>query len=68
MISIIFITYSQVHEVVVGSDIRPDPVTLQVNDIVCWVFKQCISHGVSEVKGVAQILDAEFKSLSIVAR
>ena len=61
-------TQPQVHEVTVGSEIRPDPVTLQLNDIICWNFKQAVNQGVSLVKDVGEILDAQSKSVPIVAR
>ncbi|XP_012935394.1 uncharacterized protein LOC101845075 isoform X2 [Aplysia californica] len=66
--AIVVATQPQVHEVTVGPEIQPDPVTMQLNDIVCWVFKQAVSQGISVVETVDQILDAQNANVPVVAR
>ncbi|ESO91438.1 hypothetical protein LOTGIDRAFT_153880 [Lottia gigantea] len=41
----------QVHEVKVNvKELIPDPITIQLNDIVCWVFRQPQKHAILDVK------------------
>lgn len=62
------ISLIQVHEVSVDREINPDPVTTQLHDIVCWVFKQSINQGTTLVETVDQILDAQFANIPISPR
>ncbi|GFR62052.1 hypothetical protein ElyMa_001861900 [Elysia marginata] len=66
--AVVVTTQPQVHEITVGSEIRPDPITIQMNDIVCWVFKQAVSQGVTTVDTVDKILDAHLTNIPIAAR
>lgn len=52
---------SQVHEISVGTvEIKPDPVTVQLNDIVCWVFRGLRFHDVYLVENADQVLAKKF--------
>ncbi|XP_041347758.1 uncharacterized protein LOC121367568 [Gigantopelta aegis] len=67
--AIVVSTQPQVHEIAVSShEIKPDPVTIQMNDIVCWAFRGPRSHGVVPVETVDQLLDAQFAEKTVTPR
>ncbi|GFN84346.1 fibronectin, partial [Plakobranchus ocellatus] len=67
--AVVVTTQPQVHEIAVGSsEIKPDPITIQMHDILCWVFKQAVSQGVTTVDTVDKILDAHLTNIPIAAR
>jgi len=37
-------------------EIKPDPVTVKQNDIVCWIFRGIKTYDVSEVETVDQLM------------
>ena len=58
----------QVHEVNVGVDIKPDPVTLKLNDIVCWIFRSLRQYNVSRVESIDQIAGNEIENVTVPPR
>ncbi|XP_063446523.1 uncharacterized protein LOC134726026 isoform X8 [Mytilus trossulus] len=66
--AIVVSTQPQVHEVNVALEIRPDPVTIKCNDIVCWIFRGLRSYDVAEVKNVDQLTTEELESAAVTPR
>ncbi|CAC5396477.1 unnamed protein product [Mytilus coruscus] len=66
--AIVVSTQPQVHEVNVALEIRPDPVTIKCNDIVCWIFRGLRSYDVDEVKNVDQLTTEELESKAVTPR
>ncbi|KAL3853216.1 hypothetical protein ACJMK2_016773 [Sinanodonta woodiana] len=61
--AIVVSTQPHVHEVQVSSaEIKPDPVTIKQNDIVCWIFKTPRQYDVVEVETVDQVMSGEYQS------
>ena len=60
--------YLQVHEVNVGVDIKPDPVAVKINDIVCWIFRSLRQYGVSRVQSIDQIAGNEVEEVTVPPR
>ncbi|KAL5013162.1 hypothetical protein ScPMuIL_007432 [Solemya velum] len=59
--AVVVSTQPQVHEISVGTvEIKPDPVTVQLNDIVCWVFRGLRFHDVYLVENADQMLAKKF--------
>ncbi|XP_055958273.1 uncharacterized protein LOC126828357 [Patella vulgata] len=58
--AIVVSTQPQVHEVTVSNtEIYPDPVTVQTNDIVCWVFRQPQFYDINQIETLDQLLDGQ---------
>lgn len=58
----------KVHEVNVAIEIKPDPVTIKANDIVCWIFRGLRTYDVAEVQKIDQLTTEELDSKSITPR
>ena len=56
------------HEVNVGVDIKPDPVAVKMNDIVCWIFRSLRQYGVSRVQSIDQIAGNEVEEVTVPPR
>ena len=52
----------------VGVDIKPDPVTLKLNDIVCWIFRSLRQYNVSRVESIDQIAGNEIENVTVLPR
>lgn len=50
-------TQPVVHEVEVGPIIRPDPISVKVHDIVCWIFSSPQKENVLEIDHPDQVLE-----------
>ncbi|KAK3579080.1 hypothetical protein CHS0354_029940 [Potamilus streckersoni] len=61
--AVVVSTQPHVHEVQVSSaEIKPDPVTIKQNDIVCWIFKTPRQYDVVEVETVDQVMSGDYQS------
>lgn len=60
--------FLQVHEVNVALEIKPDPVTIKCNDIVCWIFRGLRSYGVCEVQNIEQLSTEELECQPVTPR
>ena len=59
--AVVVSTRPQVHEVSIReADLRPDPVTVQLNDVVAWVFQHPRQFDVTAVDTVDQVLDSGY--------
>ncbi|XP_036357779.1 uncharacterized protein LOC115211041 isoform X2 [Octopus sinensis] len=62
-------TQTQVQEVSVNiGDIRPDPIVINVNDIICWVFKVPKLYDLQEVDFLKRVKSFETKDEELVKR
>ncbi|XP_067685414.1 uncharacterized protein [Haliotis asinina] len=67
--AVVVSTQPQVHEIsVTSSEIKPDPVVIQVNDIVAWTFRNPRTFDVALVETVDQVLDAQFSEKVLAPR
>ncbi|XP_046358181.2 uncharacterized protein LOC124136325 [Haliotis rufescens] len=67
--AVVVSTQPQVHEIsVTSSEIKPDPVVIQVNDIVAWTFRNPRTFDVALVETVDQVLDAHFSEKVLTPR
>ncbi|XP_076447663.1 uncharacterized protein LOC143284653 isoform X3 [Babylonia areolata] len=67
--AVVVSTRPQVHEVMVkDSELKPDPVTVQLNDVVAWVFGSPRQFDVTLVKSVDEVLDTGTTHRAIAPR
>ncbi|XP_052779768.1 uncharacterized protein LOC128217013 isoform X4 [Mya arenaria] len=66
--AIVVSTQPQVHEVHVGVDIKPDPVTIKINDIVCWIFRSLRMYDVERVNSIDQVVGNEMQNPTVAPR
>ena len=64
------LSYSpQVHEVhVTGNALSPDPVTINVNDVVAWTFRGLRQSDVQGIQSVDQVLDLQHTNAFVAPR
>lgn len=55
--AVVVTTQPVVHEVEVGPIIRPDPISVKVHDIVCWIFSSPQKENVLEIDHPDQVLE-----------
>ena len=52
----------------VGVDIKPDPVTIKVNDIVCWIFRSPRQYDVVRVDSLDQVVGNDIQEITVLPR
>ncbi|CAH1782616.1 unnamed protein product [Owenia fusiformis] len=58
--AIVVTSQPKVHEVaVISNQITPDPVNININDLVCWTFKGLRQYDVTEIESVDQLIGVE---------
>ncbi|XP_048739977.2 uncharacterized protein LOC125654190 isoform X5 [Ostrea edulis] len=55
--AVVVTTQPVVHEVEVGPIIRPDPISVKVHDIVCWIFNTSQKENVMEIDHPDQVVE-----------
>lgn len=56
--AVVVTTQPVVHEIDVGTIIRPDPLSVKVHDIVCWIFSSPQKENVVEIKHPDQVMES----------
>ena len=52
----------------VGVEIKPDPVTVKLNDIVCWIFRSLRQYNVQWVESIDQVVANEIENITVPPR
>ena len=52
----------------VGVEIKPDPVAIKLNDIVCWIFRSLRQFTVSRVDSIDQVVGNEIENPTVPPR
>lgn len=49
-------------------DIKPDPVTIKMNDIVCWIFRSPRMYDVVPVASLDQVVGDDIQEITVPPR
>lgn len=65
--AIVVVDQSQVHQVLVcKNQVQPDPVLVQSNDCVAWVWPVLRTHGLTQVHGTQQVFELQSYTRDVV--
>ena len=65
--AIVVVDQSQVHQVLVCKNkVQPDPVLVQSNDCVAWVWPVLRTHGLTQVHGTQQVFELQSYTRDVV--